>query len=56
MTVVIKKHANEKAVSAAKRKLKRKQKQPAGLLRFFGALKRGLDGVAYQNQVRNEWN
>jgi hypothetical protein len=26
-----------------------------GVSKHFGALKRGLDGLAYQKEVRNEW-
>lgn len=26
------------------------------MAKHFGALKRGIDGLAYQKQVRDEWN
>ena len=35
-------------------KVKRPQKKT--LAAHFGKLKRGIDGVEYQKQMRNEWN
>ncbi len=56
MTVVLRKNFSSKQIAMAKRKLKRKKQSKSGIGKYFGALKRGLDGMEYQNEVRNEWN
>lgn len=56
MTIVIHKRVSSRQIARAKRNLKRKKNTKSGLARYFGALKRGIDGLTYQNEVRNEWN
>jgi hypothetical protein len=56
MKAIIDKNATAKEIEAAKRKVKRKTKNKTGISKFFGALKRGIDGNAYQKNMRNEWN
>lgn len=57
MTVVLNKKSTREQIDAAKKKLIRKDgKSKRGLLKYFGALKRGLDGLEYQKEVRNEWH
>ncbi len=58
MTIVLKKNATPKDIEAAEKKLGvKKQKNKKGdLSQFFGALKRGYDGLEYQKKVRSEWD
>jgi hypothetical protein len=56
MKAIIDKNATAKEIEAAKRKVKRKTKIKKGFSKFFGDLKRGLDGSAYQKAMRDEWN
>ena len=58
MTIVLNKKASPKDIEAAKEKLlKRKSKAGKGdLPKFFGSLKRGLDGMEYQKKLRSEWD
>lgn len=56
MTVVLKKKSSSKQIASAKLRLMRKQTKKTGIAQYFGALKRGLDGLTYQKDVRNEWH
>ncbi len=56
MTVVIKRKSSVKEIARAKKLLRRKGKTTAGLTKYFGALKRGIDGLSYQKENRNEWH
>jgi hypothetical protein len=53
VTIVLNKQASPKDIEAAKEKLlKRKSKSHKGdLSKFFGSLKRGLDGLQYQKKT-----
>lgn len=54
MTIVMKKSSSRKEISEALEKIK--QGKPAfDPSKFSGKLKRGLDGVKYQKQLRDEW-
>lgn len=35
---------------------KSKTKKPKNLSKYFGKLKRGVDGLTYQKTIRNEWD
>ena len=37
------------------RKKKFKHDRESELKKLFGSLKRGIDGLDYQNEMRNEW-
>ena len=55
MTIVLKKNATIKEIEAAKSKLRNaRNKKKGGMAKFFGALKRGLDGLEYQKEMRGE--
>ena len=56
MTVVIKKKTSLRQITSAKQRLTKKKESKTGLAAYFGALKRGLDGLQYQKDVRNEWH
>ena len=58
MTIVIKKGATKKEVEKLLEKLK-KPKEEKGLRKFYGLdfiNTDGLDAVAYQKKLRNEWD
>ena len=44
--------AIQKAISKMKEK---RRKKPIDLDRYFGKVNFGIDGLAYQKKVRNEW-
>ena len=54
MTIEIKTPVTKEKVQAAINQLSKKNGKK-GLRRHFGKLKRDLDGLDYQKQVRNEW-
>lgn len=55
MTAIIKNTTPEKERVAIIERVK-KQKNPKSLRKHFGLLKRQLDGMEYQKQLRNEWD
>lgn len=48
------KKTSKKKVREILSKVKRPKK--GKMAKHFGALKRGIDGLAYQKELRNEWN
>jgi hypothetical protein len=59
MIIEIKKNDGVEKLEKALSKLSaraRKTKKASGRKRFFGMLKRDLDGIEYQKEKRNEWN
>lgn len=54
MTIEIKTPVTKEKVQQAINQLS-KGNDKKSLRRHFGKLKRGLDGLDYQTQVRNEW-
>jgi len=52
MVLKIKKNAKKKDVV---KHLKKIESKNDGLKKFVGALKRNIDGLEYQKQLRNEW-
>ena len=55
MILQIKKPITKEKVQKALSRLVEKKKGKS-LKKHFGKLKRGLDGLEYQKQVRNAWN
>jgi hypothetical protein len=55
MIIKLSKKTTQKDVEQALAKLKRKKQSTKDASQYFGTLKRGLDGMEYQNKVRNEW-
>jgi hypothetical protein len=56
MTIIVKSAQSDKEIKAAKKKLKDKEKRPA-LADFYGKLKGKFgDGLAYQKQIRDDWD
>ncbi len=53
MVVEVAKNAKEEKVREAVKKITAKTKKDAS--KFFGKLKDGVDGLAYQKKARNEW-
>jgi len=53
MVITIKKGASSEEIQKALSKLEKNKKKPS-LKKHFGVLKRGLDGVIYQKEMRNE--
>ncbi len=53
MVITIKKGASDQEIKKALSKLEKNKKKPS-LKKHFGALKRGLDGVRYQKEMRHE--
>lgn len=53
MVITIKKGASDQEIKKALSKLEKNKKKPS-LKKHFGALKRGLDGVRYQKEMRRE--
>ena len=58
MIIEIKKNDGIEKLEKAFSKLsaRRKTKKASGRKKFFGMLKRDLDGIEYQKEKRNEWN
>ena len=56
MTVVIKRKSSLREIAKAKKLLRRKKNISQGLEKHFGALRRGIDGLSYQKEIRNEWH
>jgi len=57
MVTIIKKDMKPAEIKdvLAKRNLELESKNEVKLKKHFGSLKRGIDGVDYQKDVRNEW-
>jgi hypothetical protein len=53
MVITIKNGASSQEIQKALSKLEKNKKKPS-LKKYFGALKRGLDGVTYQKEMRRE--
>jgi hypothetical protein len=53
MVITMKKGATRSDIEKALSKLQRGKKKPS-LKKHFGALKRGLDGLKYQQEARRE--
>lgn len=53
MTITLKKGSSRSDIEKALAKLERRKKKPS-LKKHFGVLKRGLNGLAYQKEVRRE--
>ncbi|MCU0341772.1 MAG: hypothetical protein MUE30_18005 [Spirosomaceae bacterium] len=53
MTIVVSKDMSKDAVQDV---LKGFKKDTKSLKKHFGKLKRSIDGLEYQKEVRNEWN
>lgn len=59
MVITIKKNAPAKVINDALKTIAKQPKKPLKGFepkKFEGKLKRGFDGLEYQNKVRNEWN
>jgi hypothetical protein len=57
MVTIIKKDMNSTEVEAIldKRKIKFNKEKENRLKKHFGSLKRGIDGLKFQKEIRNEW-
>jgi len=55
MVIKLSKSASKTEVEKAREKLRRKKATKGSPGKYFGALKRGLDGLDYQKKARNEW-
>ncbi len=55
MIIKLSKAATKKDLQEALKKIKKKKQTENKSSQYFGALKRGLDGMQYQNAVRDEW-
>lgn len=57
MVTVIKKGMNPKEVEMLleMRKQKQAKNRELKLKKHFGSLKRGIDGLEYQKEIRNDW-
>jgi len=56
MVIAIPKNASAEQIESARRMILKRQAPKQGLVRCFGTLKRNIDGVNYQNEMRNEWS
>jgi hypothetical protein len=58
MSIRLKQNSTVEEVKQALEKLQKTQGKHEGknVAGHFGKLKRGLDGLAYQNAARNEWD
>ncbi len=54
MTIEIKEPVTKEKLQEALDKLKA-DKSKKNIKDHFGKLKRGLDGITYQNEMRNDW-
>ncbi|MCA0366092.1 MAG: hypothetical protein LCH67_18790 [Bacteroidetes bacterium] len=55
MTIVVKNNSNQSEVDLILKKLKKTSKKQ-GLRKHFGLLKRDIDGLEVQKELRNEWD
>ncbi|MFA9392838.1 MAG: hypothetical protein ACERKD_23725 [Prolixibacteraceae bacterium] len=57
MVTIIKKDMNPHEVKKILeiRKQKQEKDRELKLTKHFGSLKRGIDGLEYQKEIRNEW-
>ena len=53
MVITIKQNASRTEIQKALTKLEKQMKKPS-LKKHFGKLKRGLDGLKYQKEIRRE--
>ena len=53
MTIILKK--TESIDNLNQRLSKRKKRKRKDISKYFGKLKRGLDGLEYQTKMRDEW-
>ena len=57
MVLVLKKGTDKKSILKSLQKIaKRNRKGGFNAAAFHGKLKRGLDGLTYQKNLRNEWD
>jgi hypothetical protein len=56
MIIKLSKKATKKDIEQAMLKLKKKKQSEKNASQYFGSLKRGLEGMEYQNTVRSEWS
>jgi hypothetical protein len=56
MTIVINKNSSSSQVESARKRVLKSKPKKQGVAKFFGALKRNIDGIKYQKAARNEWN
>jgi hypothetical protein len=57
MVVVLKKGSNIKSIQKSLQKLSKRHKGSGfNADAFYGKLKRGLDGLKFQKDLRNEWD
>lgn len=58
MSIRIKPNPTAEEIKKALEELQKSKTSPVekNLKRHFGNLKRGIDGMEYQNTVRNEWD
>lgn len=52
MIITVKKGASRLDIENALSRLEKRKKKPS-LKKYFGALKRGVDGLTYQKEARN---
>ncbi len=55
MILVVPKKATMLELEQAVLKFRRRKKSSKSVANFFGKLKRGIDGLEYQKQQRDEW-
>ncbi|MCU0358040.1 MAG: hypothetical protein MUE95_10720 [Cyclobacteriaceae bacterium] len=53
MIITIKKGASQTDIEMALSQLEKRKRKPS-LKKYFGSLKRGLDGLKYQKEIRRE--
>lgn len=53
MTIILKKGATRLDLEKALSKLEKNKRKPSAK-KYFGALKRGVDGLKYQKEIRRE--
>lgn len=57
MVLILKKGADKKSIRKTMEKLSgRNRRSGFNAAAFYGKLKRGLDGLRYQKDIRNEWD
>jgi hypothetical protein len=56
MKIILKKPFGSKEVKAAISLLVKNKTETNKMLKHFGGLKRGLDGLEYQHLNRNDWS
>jgi len=57
MVLILKKGADRKSIRKTMEKLARRNRRSGfNASAFYGKLKRGLDGLRYQKELRDEWD